>query len=402
MRTLLVLALALGGSALLSPVTAQNARGLPWVGCWQAVDGIEAQGRVCVIPQRDRDLRIVSFDGVGKATESTLTLSGERTPVTSGGCTGWEQARLSADGDRLLIDAQIRCGDSPQKTISTAFVVTPSGYWLQVNGSGVSMIANARIRLYRPVESYAEFPAEIRVAVAPYVGEAEQARYAMLDRAVSAKDLVELEAMGVSAPVIDLIVAASYPETFAIDADGATSAAAPVAGGQSETRSSMSYPFYWSNGFPMLSFYDMAMLENCVRFGMFSCPLVRSRLGFGGLGFLGFGNGFYGGGYGGYGGFGGYGGYWPGAGVPVVVRPADLPRRDMPGDGGGGRAVRGRGYTSGSNDTGTRTASPRSGDAGTSQNAGSAGASTSPGSAGAGSAAGSGGAAPRTAKPRDP
>ena len=39
-------------------------------------------------------------------------------------------------------------------------------------------------------------------------------------------DLVELDAMGVSAPVIDLVVAASYPKTFVIDAEGATTAIA--------------------------------------------------------------------------------------------------------------------------------------------------------------------------------
>ncbi|MCE9602457.1 MAG: hypothetical protein K8S21_09665 [Gemmatimonadetes bacterium] len=397
MRTLLVLALALGGSAVQSPVAAQDTRGLPWVGCWQAVDGVETQGRVCVIPEHERDLRIVSFDAQGKSTESTLTLNGERKPVSAAGCSGWEQARPSSDGDRILVDAQIRCGDTPQRTISTAFVITPAGYWMQVNGSGIARIANASIRLYRPVESYAEFPAEIRAAVSPHVAEAEAARFVAMDRAVSAKDLVELDAMGVSAPVIDLVVAASYPKTFAIDADGTTSAIAPVAGGRSEIRSSMSYPFYWSNGFPMLSFYDMALLESCLRFGSYSCPLMGSRLGYSPYGFPGFG-GYYGGGY------GGYGGYWPGAGVPVVVRPVDVPRGDVSGNAGGGRAVRGRGYTSGNDDVGTRVASPRSGNAGTSQNAGSGGSSTSAGSGGgsAGSAGGSSGATPRTAKPRDP
>ena len=402
MRTLLVAALAIGGSALVLPIAAQDsrspdARGLPWVGCWEAADGIEAQGRVCVIPERDRDLRIVSFDRQGNMTESTLRLNAERAPVSSGDCTGWEQARLSADGDRILVDAQIRCGDSPQQTRTTAFVMTPAGYWLQVNGSGVSMVANTRIRLYRQVESYAEFPAAIRAAVTPHVAEAEYARREMLDRAVSVKDLVELEEMGVATAVIDLVVAASYPKFFVIDPQGTMSPATPAAGGQSNA-SAMRSPFYWSNGFPMFSLYDMAMLENCMRFGM--RPIGGRRYGYSALGWQGDGNGCFDGGlYGGY-----YGGYGPGSGLPVVVRPVAAPSGDVPGNGGGGRAVRGRGYTSGNDNTGTRSASPRSGNEGTSRDAGSSGSSTSAGSGGSAGASGSssGSSGERTAKPRNP
>lgn len=407
MRTLLIAAVVLGGSAFLAPLHAQNARessarGLAWVGCWEAADGIQAEGRVCVIPEGARDLRIVSFDTQDRATESTLRLNGERTPVSAEGCTGWEQARMSADGDRILVDAQLQCGDTPQRTISEAFVITPAGFWLQARGAGVAMVASARIRLYRAVDSYASFPADIRAALVSHVREAEYARNAMTERQVSARDLAELESMGVAAPLIDLVVAASYPSSFVIDAEGA---AARPAGVQARTSSLNANPFYWANGFPMLSYYDLAMLDNCVRFRMFTCAIGGSRYGYSafGRGGYGYGDPYYGGGY--YGG-GYYGGYGQG-GLPVVVRPAS-PSSDFPGNRGGGRAVSGSGYTSGSSGgsgSGTRSASPRSGTTGTSQNSGSAGASTSSGSGGSGgssSAGTSGGSATRTAKPRTP
>lgn len=403
MRTLLIAAAALGGSAFLAPVYAQNARasnarGLAWVGCWEAADGIQAQGRVCVIPEGARDLRIVSFDPQDRATESTLRLNGERTPVSAEGCSGWEQARLSADGERILVDAQLQCGDSPQQMIAEAFVITPTGFWLQVRGTGIAMVANARVRLYRAVDSYASFPADIRAALAPQVQEAEYARNAM--SLVSARDLAELESMGVAAPLIDLVVAASYPRSFVIDAEGAA-AATRSTGGTVNTSSLNSNPFYWSNGFPMLSYYDLAMMENCMRFRMFSCGIGGGRYGYGDFGFGGFG-GPYNGGY--------NGGYGPGQGIPVVVRPAGA-SSDIPGNRGGGRAVSGSGYTSGSAGSAggsTRSASPRSGNAGTSQNSGSAGASSSSGSGGSGGSGGSssagtsGGSETRTAKPRTP
>lgn len=403
MRTLLLAAVVLGGSAFVSPVDGQSlrstdTRGLAWVGCWEAVDGIQVQSRVCVMPDGDRDLRIVSFDAQNQATESTLRLNGERVPVSADGCNGWEQARLSTDGDRILIDAKLQCGDSPQQTISEVFVITPLGFWLQAKGAGVAMVANARVRVYRAVESYASFPADIRAALASRAQAAEYARNAMSERQVSARDLAELESMGVATPLIDLVVAASYPSSFVIDAEGAT-AATPTTGAQANTLSMYSNPFYWANGFPMLSYYDLAMLENCVRFRMFSCGMGGSRFGYSVFGAGGFRDPIFGGFSGGY-----NGAYWPGQGLPVVVRPA-APPSDYPGNRGGGRAVSGSGYTSGtsgSSGSGTRSASPRSGNAGSTQNSGSAGASSSSGSGSSSGSAGSSSSGTRTAKPRTP
>jgi hypothetical protein len=402
MRTLFLTAVALGGSALLNPLAAQSgsttsrdARVLPWVGCWTAVDGIAAQGRVCVIPAGERGLRIVSFADDGKSTESTLDLSGARTPIDASECTGWEQARLSKDADRILFDSELKCGDSPSQRRSTAFVITPTGYWLQVNGAGIAMIASAQIRLYAPAESYGGYPADIRAAVAPYVAQAEAARLSMIDRPVSATDLVELESMGVATPVIDLVVAASYPKSFVIDAQAGISNAQLAAGDEGRTSMSRS-PFMMSNGFPMLSYYDMLMLENCMRFRSYNCGLFGSGIGYSTFGYSRYG---YNDGFGPYYG----GGYWPGTGgLPVTVRPTTPVPSDRPGNRGGGRAVSGQGYTAGtSSSTGTRSGTPRSGNSATTQSSGSSGASSSSGSSGSTGAS----AAPapaRTAQPRNP
>lgn len=406
MRTLLIAAIAFGSSAIGSPASAQQARttdgrGLAWVGCWQSADGIQAQGRVCVLPAGDRDLRIITLDADDKSTESTLHLDGVKRDVDADGCTGWELARLASDGDRIIVDAQIRCGDSPPQMRTTAFLITPAGYWLQVNGAGISTVANAQVRLFRAVESYAALPASIRAAVAPVAAEAEQARMRTMERAVSASDLVELDEMGVATRVIDLVVAASYPTSFVIDAQGAMSAAANMSGGGSENRSYASFPFYYQNGFPMLSFYDLAMLDNCARFGLYSCA---------GMGYASFGYNRYGYGYGA--GLGSWGGYWPGyggygyGGIPVVVRPVTPAPNDPSGGNGRGRAVRGQGYSSGSSETGTRVAAPRSGGNTTGNSSAGSASSSAGGSGGSAGSASSGGSAAssgaRTAKPRSP
>jgi hypothetical protein len=266
------------------------------------------------------------------------------------------------------------------------------------------MVANARIRLYRPVESYEEVPADIRAAVGAYASDAESARAAMSYRAVSAGDLIELESMGVSTPVLDLIVAASYPQSFVIDAEGATSSTFGAEGVATADRSLTNSPFYF-NGFPLMSAYDMERLRNCSRMGRISCSCSGSKPGYSSLGYSsvgdqGCGLGYYGanGYYGAYPGGGYRGGYGGGYGIPVVIRPVVSERTDAyPGR---GRAVKGQGYSAGGGETRTRVATPRSGNSGsTTRSDGSSGSSTGSSSGERGSSSPS---TERTAKPRKP
>lgn len=386
MRILNVLALVAVSSLAVPAASAQSATGIEFVGCW-STPGAESGARLCVVPETGPALRFVTIASDGSTTESALRLDGERTAITASGCEGWEQARPSRDRERIVVDAQITCGGGVAQKRLTVLSITPAGYFLQTTGTGISMIANTQLQLFAPVVSYLDIPSALRESMVRVMPEAEARRLALRDAEVSARDLLELESMGVVGSIIDVVVAASYPSHFVIDASGGV-AGTMEQGRVANGRRGMSSPlagYGVMGGFPMLSMYDWEMMRACAYFGGFNCGYGFSALNYGRFGY---GNGYYGFG------FGYPGGFWPGA-YPVVVRPvATQPPSSTPGSVGGGRAVRGRGYTQNGSDG--MTATPR---ASTGSSSGSGSSSAGSSSAGASSGASSGG---RTAKPRDP
>ncbi len=378
--------LALSGGLLLAaaPARAQQApaRGLQFVGCWIANEGTSLSTRTCIYPGEGPSLHIVNLGTAMSKTESTLRLDGEKSPIDNEGCTGWEQARFTGDGERLIVNAEITCANNPVQKVITAFTITPNGNLVQTSGTGIAIIASAGLRVLAPVKSYLEVPAETRSATLPYLAEAEYERARLLSHRVSARDLLELERMGVATPVIDVLVAASYPEDFVIDASGGV--AVQAQGQAPNLDRSSAYPMFM-NGYPLLSMYDWQVMQDCARFAAL-CPMeYRNRFVYGGyLGYNAFGY-PYGYPYNNWG--------WPGYGYPVVVRPVtSLPPSQQPGV-GGGRATRGRGYEA--DGAGTGTAQPRVTTTTTS--------STSTGSStGSSSGGSSSGGTQRTAKPRSP
>lgn len=391
-RHLQYLAAAVGLALVTAgPASAQEAAPLAvrFVGCWDPADGMNTRARICMVPEAD-GLRVTTVPETGAATESTLRFSGERVAVKTDECSGWESARLSADGERIIVKAEITCGPNPAQQRETTFSITPSGLLLQATGSGLAMVASAQIRVFEPLNSYADVAPATREAVLPHLVAAERARIAQRDHPVSAHDLIELDALGVSAPLIDLMVAAAYPKSFVIDARlGSATATTAARGGAAAGDAAFDRQpvpgLMFLNGYPMLSMYDWQLLYSCARISGFGCSALPY------YGYSGFGTG-----YGGRYATGSYGGYWPTMGYyPVVVRPA------APAPPNGGRAVRGRGYTeSGNSSTGTAeprsTVSPARGSSASGSSTG--GGSTSSGS---GSSSSSGGSA-RTAKPRSP
>lgn len=386
--TVVLLALLAAGSAGAAP--AQTVvpvhPGLQFAGCWSGADGVgAATARTCVIPEDGRFRVVAIVDGAVKS-ESSLRMDGTKVDVATDGCTGWEQARLTDDGERLLVSSEIACTGQPTQKRETAWAITPAGLLMQASGTGLAMIANAGLRAFQPVESYADIPADTRTALLPYVEAAERARLRVRYNAVSVRDLAEFERLGVAAPLVDLMVAVSYPKSFVVDLAGQV-ASAPSLGAPREAQSAAPVSAYgyfdpglW--GYPMMSAYDWQRLAYCMRFATASC----SAYAYGGIGPFGYYN------YGAYPGWG-FGGYT----IPVVVRP--VAPSDPASGGAGGRAVRGRGYTQTGAGDGS-TAQPRN--AGTSNSGGNAAArGSSGGSAGSGGGASSA-PAPRTAKPRDP
>ncbi|MEY4609179.1 MAG: hypothetical protein RL625_1396 [Gemmatimonadota bacterium] len=394
----LTMGAVLGIAMLASPLAAQRegGRGLAFVGCWEDAE-TGAAGLTCVLPQEGAALKIVTIPPTGARTESVVRLDGTKGEVNAEGCTGWERARVSRDDERIVMDSEIACSGLPRQQRAGAFLIAENGDWLQVQGGGVASIATTQARRLRPVVGLQVIPADLRPLVAPFLAEAEATRASIAGLRVSARDLVELDDMGTAEPIIDLIVAASYPESFAIVGGGRDlQTRRPAVVGQGGGGGS---------GIPQYSTLpptgaDWALWNSCIMMWGIRDPWAcggRAPFAYYGL----YGPSFYQLGFGNWG--YPYGGFWPGyAGGPVVVQPI--------GPGGvpvgrtaesGGRVVKGGGYSAPSGGSGG--ARPRSGSSGgSSVQSGSSSGSSSSGSSGASSGGSSSSGGGRTAKPRDP
>lgn len=402
LRNGLVLAAVIAAPAVLpAQASSRSHPGIAWVGCWEPIDGLPGSRTTCVAPEGSSALRITAIGTGGSLTESTLQLDGVRHEIEQNDCRGWESARVSKDGDRILIESEIACASLPKQRRAGAFVITPNGDWLHIEGAGISRVNASGVRRFRHTSSYLTVPMQLRDAVTPWLVAAEEARYASMDASLSAKDLIELEEAEVPVPIIDVLVASAHPQAFSLEATSVARRPAYAGTAVASENGRTAMPYYASfGGWPWVGMYDpFLMFGNCgwgfdafcnARFGMWGSP----------FGFNGFGA--WGSGWG-----GGWGGGWGWGGIPVTVVPIGRPSPydPSPSNNAGGRNVRGRGYTQGGDNT-SGTATPRNtGGNASSGNSNSGGGSmggAGGSSAGAGSSSGSSGSTPRTAKPRNP
>lgn len=351
------LALPLRGQAL------DDSRWLPWLGCWEALPGDSGEQfgapglLVCIRPSSDgRGVEVATVEGGEIVGSEILVADGEPRNFELEGCRGWRSVRFSEDARRAFLRSEQTCGGGLAKASSGIMAFTSPDRWLDVRSTELEGERAVAMVRYRPAPE-ADWPADFvlsgerRAAVrdARYLASAELS----LDDLAEAAAVVDHEALveflielgqpfplnaaaiasladrGVPSEVIDVVVALSFPDRFAIDRR--------VISRRSEEREEWRRyrarryggPFYWGVG------------SYCYGSPWYWWPYCDPYLYWG-----------YGFGYAPY--------YRYGYGVPVVViRPVE---RD-----GGGRAVNGRGYTrsrDGSGGGGQAVARPRSGGSG--------------------------------------
>jgi hypothetical protein len=365
-----------------------------WTGCWQAEapaasEALAVAGpTVCVVPAATGGaVEIVTVADGRIAGRETLAANGAQTRVDRENCSGWTSAEWSADGRRIYRHAEYSCPGGFGRKSTGMMAMSSNGSWIDVEGLAVGSQEAVRVLRYRPIGSLAGIPTEIASqlqgnsftastarmataadvttanvveaskAVGPGVVEAwlaERGQGFALE--LDAETLIRLADSGVSPSVIDMMVALSYPERFAINP---VSGSPRVRPDEPSNRGSDAYdrdPWAYGYGYP---------------------------------GYLGYGYGY---GYGGYG-YGAYSRYGYGSyyNRPVIVVVDDDNDNPQP----RGRMVNGRGYTSGGTSTGGPSSQP-SGSSGSGSS--SSGGSSSAGSSGSGS---SDSGSTRTAKPRD-
>ena len=236
---------------------------LPWLGCWHLVEETGA------LPERPDAMRladrvVVCLTPAGGTADSagmtvttiadgepmlveTLVADGLRRRVAETACTGWRQSTWSDDSARLFTRAELACEDEDMRRVSGVGLMSSASTWLDIQLVETGARGSLTVRRYRragestTVDAGATpLPADLRerVAAAARLAGASELRIedvveaghaveaavveAMLVEtrasfAIDRRALIQLADSGVSADVIDLMVALSFPDEFVVD-----------------------------------------------------------------------------------------------------------------------------------------------------------------------------------------
>jgi hypothetical protein len=257
----------------------------PWLGCWTlATENLRSAESQDNLPQRSsrpstvRDgaprvcvsraaegARFETTVGTQSAIDQTIAADAVSRPVDDAECSGTQRAEWSKSGLRLFSSAEIRCkGDDGLRRVSGLSLIAPNGDWLDIQTVAIGPRETIRVKRYYRADDSPRSARPTVVSSRLTLDEVKDASgkvsAAALEAALvetnagfdlSKKAVTDLASAGVSGRVIDLLVALSYPEKFAVQAVGqAGGAPVPTVVGFG---SPYYYdPFYYGYGSPYL------------------------------------------------------------------------------------------------------------------------------------------------------
>ena len=215
---------------------------LAFVGCWRA-DGDTSERTLCVIPEGD-GVRSIILNAGRIESETRIVANGQPRSINQEGCTGTETASWSADRQRVFINAELNCGNGVTRKVSGIFAALGGNKWTSVQS--ITTGGNTSMHTVRYVEATpTDLPGDITRALSGNRLARETVRYAAaspLDLTdvkdavahveaktvegwltavnqefdLTGRDLIELADAGVPSSVIDVLVAVSNPQHFAV------------------------------------------------------------------------------------------------------------------------------------------------------------------------------------------
>jgi hypothetical protein len=357
-----------------------DSRWVPWLGCWEMVDGPAGAAMLCVRSVHGTEAveMFTVSDGEIIASETIQADGVERESVREG-CEGWGSTSFSDDSDRLYRRSEHVCEGGARRVSTSLMALVSPNEWVDVQAVKVGERTVPLVQRYRAADpeavraaglpditadrSLAVMTARAAASMPPSVEDIIEATSRVDPKAVevwvaeqgeplelNAARLVEMADAGVPENVIDLIVAVSYPERFTIGLGGGAEMVAEEELSRAGYGRRMIYPayfdpFYYSYS-PWSSYYS---------------PW----------------------------------GYWGGYGYYSAYRPTVVIVDRRQSDASRGRVLNGRGYTRGGQSAGTARSRGGGGGSSASRGTSSGGSMTSSG-ARSGSSRSSG----RTAKRR--
>lgn len=239
-----------------APAAAQSAASgthpgwLAWLGCWEIVqeraDAAEetAPSLLCVGPEPDgAGVEWVTIREDRVLERRVLGADGRREAVRDE-CTGWERTTFSADGRRAYLRSEHRCPGGVERVATALLAWASPGEWIEARTVSVGGSPSSWVRRYRAAPPDAGAAAGVAPAPGPTMA-VESARMAAaaplrVDHVIDATSHVHPDAVrawlvergerldldadgllrmaeaGVPPSVVDVAVAVSYPDRFAV------------------------------------------------------------------------------------------------------------------------------------------------------------------------------------------
>lgn len=237
---LLVAATSFAGAAP-RPVSAQDGW-LAWQGCWRAAGDPQNQ-MLCIVPDGDGARMIEVLNGAAQQ-ETRIVANGAPQRADREGCRGTEQALWSKDQQRLFTVSAMTCGEQMLRKVTGIMSMISPSEWVSVQAVTSGKQTIARTKRYQAVPRV-QLPQFVSAVLSKNALAAETARYAAANELdltdvveavktvepevvnewltatgqrfeLTGKKLVALADAGVPISVIDVLVAVSNPEHFAV------------------------------------------------------------------------------------------------------------------------------------------------------------------------------------------
>jgi len=267
MRTSIPLALTLFSALFAAPLSANPAsedpRWLPWVGCWEPVEGAQGGSDLMVcIRQEGEGARVETLVDGEPLGDVLLVADGRLRTQSEEGCEGDRSVEWSADGRRAFLTSVLDCGGGVLRNTRGVFALGAEGLeWLEIqavqagrldeppflsvrrfHGASRATLARhnretapgadrglaietARRNASRPMgvddalELFQATGTEVTTALMAELGD---------PFSLDAATLRRLSRGGAPAEVLDMMIAMTWPERFQVSTDGSVARAAPA------------------------------------------------------------------------------------------------------------------------------------------------------------------------------
>jgi len=240
-----------------APKTTDEPGARVWLGCWaaeRAAESSETRFELCIEPTSDsRSLDLTFYRGGEVEEIREWPIDGLEQLIRDGRCRGWGRGSFSADENRLFLRSDVKCQDGRIERRSVIASMVSATEWVEFTFTQVADERLVTVRRHFAIDD------EVRLLATSGRAEVASARDPVFGRmtisdviealesvdppvveamllelrpafSIDRQRLIELSDAEVPPPIIDLMVALSFPYHFLVAGHAIQQRAGPVAG----------------------------------------------------------------------------------------------------------------------------------------------------------------------------